>query len=162
MKLLLLTITISAVLSSCYAYQIFPKEARKFVSEENKNKAYVLNPELSNEFQILKKSGLYTIVEDSSNDSVRKIKLYPIKKTGGVLCGDPIIGFAFTLGQVPMVFPATYQYQFDDFSKSDTLHKQQELSVATRYWFWNIFVFNKNKNFNKKAGQALQAGYYNN
>ncbi|HTQ64064.1 MAG TPA: hypothetical protein VMI12_04665 [Puia sp.] len=77
-----------------------------------------------------------------------------------IACGEPALGSLITLGQVPVLLPDKYQYRFDEISNTVIVHKQQELEVATRYWFWDMFVFNKN--FNKKAGQTLLAGYYNN
>jgi len=143
---------------SCYSYKIYSEEARKFVYTGEKKEAFILNPELSKEFKIFKKSGIYKIVDDSSNNSALKIKLYPMGRS--FVCGQPVIVSLFTLGQVPVILPDRYQYQFDEFSKTDTIHRRQELLLATRVWFWDMFVFNKN--FNKKAGQTLLAGYYNN
>jgi len=143
---------------SCYSYKIFPKQARDFYYTGEKKEAFILNPELSKEFKILKASGIYKIIDDSSNNSVIRIKLYPMKRN--IACGEPALGSLITLGQVPVLLPDKYQYRFDEISNTVIVHKQQELEVATRYWFWDMFVFNKN--FNKKAGQTLLAGYYNN
>jgi len=158
MKLLCFPILVSFLLCSCYSYKIYPKKARTFVYTGEKKKAFILNPELKKEFKILKRSGIYTIVDDNSDTSVIKIKLYPI--TRSFVCGEPILGSLITFGQVPVILPDRYQYQFDEFSKCDTIHKQQELQIATRYWFWDMFVFNKN--FDKKAAQTLLACYHNN
>jgi len=158
MKIIYLPILISILFCSCYSYKIYPKEARKFAYTGEKKEVFILNPELSNEYKILKNSGIYKIVDDSSKNSVLKIKLYPIGKN--YACGQPIIASLITLGQVPVYFPDRYQYQFDECSKIDTIHIKQELLVATRVWFWDMFAFNKN--FKKKAGQTLLAGYYGN
>ena len=156
--LIYLLIFISISFCSCFSYKIFPKEARAFAYTGEKKEAFILNPQLSKEFKILKKSGIYNIVYDSSDNSVIKIKLYPMKKN--VACGEPVLGSLITFGQVPVLFPDRYQYQFDEVSKTDTVHRNQELQLATRVWFWDMFVFNKN--FDKKAAQTLLAGYYSN
>jgi hypothetical protein len=75
-----------------------------------------------------------------------KVTILPLRKT--ILCGEPILASAFTLGQLPVYFPDKYYYQFELIGQGDTTLKRFELSVSQRYWFWDMFLFGKN--FSKK------------
>jgi hypothetical protein len=86
-----------------------------------------------------------------------RIKLHALHRIGP-LCGEPILAGAFTLGQFPVYLPDKYDYQFELISERDTTLKSFDLMIATRYWFWDMFLFGKN--FSKKAGKALLANYY--
>ena len=143
--------------SSCYTYKIFPKEYRDFRYTGEKGKAFILNPKLIKEYNILKESGIYIFTNDSSADSTIKIKLLPIHNR--IVCGEGILASWITLGQVPVLFPDRYQYAFNIIQKTDTIQMKFELQIATRIWFWDIFSFNKK--FDRKAGQALMCEYYN-
>lgn len=156
MRMLLFTIFIAILFSSCYSYKIFPREDRSFSYSGQKKKAFVINPELSKEFHILKRSGIFQLTNDSLDNSAIKIKLYPFQKN--FACGEPILGTLVTLGQLPVLLPDRYYYKFDEIQKSDSIQKQFELDIATRFWFWDMFAFNKR--FNQKAGQTLLARYY--
>ena len=145
-------------LSSCYSYKIFPKEYRHFTYDGEKKIAFIVNPELSKETRILKKSGIFKLTDDSSDVSAVKIKLQPFERS--FVCGEPILGSLITLGQVPVLLPDRYQYRFTEISGTDTTQKQFELKISTRYWFWDLFAFNKK--FKQKAGQTLLAEYYSN
>ena len=158
MKAILLTIISAILLSSCYSYKIFPKEHRNFTYAGEKKEAFILNPELSKEFQILKKAGIFKIVTDTLNNSVVKIKLHPLQKH--LACGQPAIVSLFTFGQLPVILPDRYQYACDEVQSTDTIQRSFELKIATRFWFWDMFAVKKN--FTEKAGQTLLAEYYNN
>jgi hypothetical protein len=153
---LFIAIVIMSLFSSCYSYKVYPKEYRDFSYEGEREKVYVLNPGLSKELQILKRSGIFNIISDTIDNTVVKIQLYPLK--GSFACGQPIIASLFTLGQVPVLFPDRYQYEFDEVRNSGTVRRSYELKIAKRYWFWDMFLVKKN--FHKKAGQTLLAGYY--
>ena len=152
-----LAIIILLLFSSCYAYKIYPKEARKFTYGGSRKEAFVVNPKLSKEYTILKRSGIFKIVEDGNDTTVIWIKLYPVART--FVCSEPILASAVTLGQWPVTLPDQYQFEFDEIHRGVIVHKRFDLKVATRYWFWDMFTFDKN--FKKKAGQTLLAGYYN-
>lgn len=158
MRLCLLAILTALMFSSCYSYKIFPKEYRHFNYEGEKKTAYIINPELSKETHILKKSGIFNLTDDSLNVSAVKIQLQPLERS--FVCGEPILGSLITLGQVPVLLPDRYQYTFTEISGTDTTQKQFELKIATRYWFWDMFAVNKK--FKQKAGQTLLAEYYSN
>jgi hypothetical protein len=143
-------------LSSCYSYKIFPKENRRFSYNGQKEDAFILNPELTKELKIFKAAEIFNIVEDTLNQACVKIKLYPLKRD--FICGEPIVASLFTLGQLPVLLPDNYQFEFDEVRPTDTTQRKFELKIATRYWFWDMFVVKKN--FKKKAGRALLAEYY--
>lgn len=157
MKLFLLTIYLAVLLSSCYSYRIFPKEYRNFTYTGEIKEAFILNPELTKELQIFKQAGIFKLVTDTLNKTVVKIKLYPLQRN--FVCGQPIVGSFITLGQIPVLLPDKYQYRFDEVQATDTIPRQYELKIATRYWFWDMFAVKKK--FNRKAGQTLLAEYYN-
>lgn len=157
-RIFFLAIWLPALLSSCHTYKIFPKEYRDFTYSGEKKKAVVINPELSTEFKILKKAGIFQLTSDSLDDSAIKIKLYPLKRN--FACGEPLLGSLITLGQVPVLIPDRYYYKFDEINDTAIIQKNFELQIATQYWFWDMFAFRKD--FNQKAGQTLLAKYYSN
>ena len=156
MNRILIVLLVSISLTSCYSYKIFPKEYRNFSYSGEKETAYVINPELKKENDILKQSGIFAFTNDSLNKDCVKIKLHPLKRNYS--CGQPIIASAFTLGQFPVYFPDRYQYEFEEISTSGTTIKKFELQVAERFWFWDMFVIHKN--FKQKAGKVLLGNYY--
>jgi len=158
MKIILSAILSAILLSSCYSYKIFPKEYRHFTYSGEKKEAFVVNPELTKELQILKKAGIFKIITDTLNNSAVKIKLYPLQRS--FMCAQPVTASLFTLGQFPVLLPDRYQYGFDEVQRSDTIQRRIELKIATRFWFWDMFAVKKN--FKQKAGQTLLAEYYNN
>jgi hypothetical protein len=115
-----------------------------------------MNPELTKEYAILKQSGIFRIINDTLNDNVIKVKLEPLSRR--FVCGNPIIGSVFTLGQLPVYLPDTYTYRFQEICSHDTISRNYNLQLAQRFWFWDMFSFKKN--FNGKAGQALLVSYY--
>ncbi|HEY2721263.1 MAG TPA: hypothetical protein VGI82_06045 [Chitinophagaceae bacterium] len=158
MRIITLLALLVTMFSSCYSYKIYPKEYRSFKYEGEKEKAFIINPELSKEYRILKRSGIFQITNDSLDDSVVKIRLYPFERFYG--CAEPVLLGLFTLGQFPVLLPDTYWFTFEETKRSNTVKRRFQLGIATRYWFWDIFAFNKK--FDQKAGQTLLASYYNN
>jgi hypothetical protein len=153
-----LPIIISAALilfSSCYSYKIFPKETRDYTYSGPRQKAYILNPQLKKEYKILRSSKVFDLTSDSAEATII-IKLRPIKSRPS--CGQPLTGSLVTLGQVPIYLPDRYQYSFEEISKDINTSHSFEIQIATRVWFWDIFVFNKK--FDQKAGQVLLSDYY--
>ncbi len=97
---------ISASLWSCIpAYNVSSKEFRKAKADFPKQKVFVANKNLKKEFEILKHSKIYDIVEDSTQ--VMKITLHPME-TRTPACGNPMIGSMMTLGLVPSGFPMIF------------------------------------------------------
>jgi hypothetical protein len=142
-------------ISGCYSYRIFPKQLRSFKTPAATTTVYVENPEFKKEFSILKNSGIYKVTHDSSC-SVR-IKLHKMKQR--LACGTAFPAWGLFLGQIPMYMPDLNQYSFEEIKNGDTTIIDFRLGVEQRYWFWDIF--SRKKNFNKEAGKALAANYYN-
>lgn len=142
--------------SSCFNYKIFPKEIRSYTYSGKRQKAYVVNPALKKEYSILRSSDAFEIVSDSSDSDAVKIVLHPIKRS--FVCGEPILGSLITLGQVPVLLPDRYEYSFEEIAGTRKTSRSYEMQIATQFWFWNMFVFNKK--FDKKAGRVLLAKYY--
>ena len=107
--------------TSCYSYKVFPKEDRHFVYRREKKTAFVTNPELKEEYAILKQSGIFTLTTDSLDDKAVKVKLQPLSR--GFVCGNPILASAFTLGQLPVYFSDTYTYRFQEVKAHDTVSR---------------------------------------
>lgn len=157
---LLSYIVIMSLFSSCYTYKVFPKEYRKLVNSEPKQVAYITNEadSLKKEINILQSSDIYSFTKDSTAAEI-KIKVYPIIN-GKWPCGQGTILTMITIGQIPIRFPDSYFFSFDEIKNNITIKRKYNLKVAQRIWFWDMFVFNKN--FNKKAGKALLGEYKNN
>ena len=156
MKYFILLTSTSILLSSCYTYKIFPEEYKNVTYSGARQVAYILNPELRKEYKILQSSKIFELTYDSSDKSAIKIKLLPIKK--GSACGQPLTASLLTLGQVPIYLPDTYEYTFDELKETETIGHRFEMRIATRIWFWDMFLLKKN--FEQKAGQVLSVKYY--
>jgi hypothetical protein len=156
MTRLIFFLFLSTMVTSCYSYKIFPREYRDYVYSGEKQTAFIINPELKKEREILKQSGIFIFTDDSLSNDCLKIKLHPLERKFS--CGEPILASVITLGQLPVYFPDRYRYQFDEVYKSDTTTRSFELMIAQRTWFWDMFVIHKN--FKQKAGKALLANYY--
>lgn len=155
MKLTCIISSILILFSSCYSYKIYPKELRNYTYAGKKQKVYVLNPELKKEYKILQASTIFEITSDSADKTVLNIKLHPFKKR--LAFGQLIMVSLITLGQVPVLLPDRYEYFFDEINNNITTTRTIEMQIATKVWFWDMFVFNKK--FDEKAGQVLSAKY---
>ncbi len=114
----------------------------------------MVNDKLSKELKILKSSEIFTLVSDSSVADI-KIKLYPIERS--YVCGQPLTSSMITLGQMPVVLPDRYFFQFDEIEKGVSVERKFELKIAQRVWFWDMFSFRKR--FEEKAGKAVLGEY---
>src|SRR5947209_12808269 len=117
-------IALCLLLSSCYVYQVFPREDRDYQYKGLKLTAYVENPSLKKEYTILDGSGLFQLTRDSNNASVR-IRLDTMVRR--LSCGEPILGSVITLGQLPVYFPDVYFYRFREIRGTDTLDRKIDL-----------------------------------
>ena len=140
--------------SSCYTYKVYPKEYRKLENDNPKQNAFVVNDTLNKELEILVSSELFNIVTDSSAADLN-IKLYPIEQS--FVCGQPITISMLTVGQLPVILPDRYLFQFDETENGKTIKRKFELKIAQRVWFWDMFAFNKR--FEEKAGKAVLGEY---
>jgi hypothetical protein len=142
-------------LTSCRAYRIYPAEHREFSYGQTKRPAFVINPELSKEYAILKEAAVFNLVSDSLSSAVIKIELLPMEKR--LASGNDVFITLFTVGQFPVLYSDLYYYKFEEVTEEKKVSKAFELQVATSVWFWNMF--SSKKDFNKQAGQALLASY---
>jgi hypothetical protein len=71
-------------------------------------RAFVRNPELSEEFQILEASGIFEIVRE--NEASKSIELHP-RKTGAA-CGNPLLLTWATFGLMPATVSITSTFSF--------------------------------------------------
>jgi hypothetical protein len=75
-------------------------------------KAFVLNPELSGEYDIFKKANLYDIVTDSSSSDV-KIRLLRLEQRPACATGSIFVTM-FSLGFWPVYFPDEYCFSYEE------------------------------------------------
>jgi hypothetical protein len=148
-------LVISIVFPSCYTYKIYPKEHRNYVYTGERQRAYVQNPE-AKAFRVFQAANIFQLTSDSTDTSALQIKLYPVRR--GMVCGQAIVASMITLGQLPVYLPDRYYFNFDEIKLGTIIHRQFDLQIATRYWFWDMFTFKKH--FQQKAGQSLLAKYY--
>lgn len=145
------------LLNSCYSYRVQPKEFRKLENTNPQPKAYIINPTLEKEGEILKSSELFIIVEDSLYADLN-IKLYPIsifRRGGdGTICSITMVTFM----QLPCFNNTSYKFKFDEIYKNNVKKNDINLHINKRFWFWDFLSFKKN--FEKKAGKALLGMYY--
>lgn len=139
--------------AACYSYRVSPKEYKNLERRGVQRRAYIINPELEKEVAILKASEIFQITSDSLADT--HILLYPLEQSW--VCGQPLTASILTLGQVPILLPDSYRFRFAEVKPDRTIHREIEITVAQRVWFWDMFVFNKN--FEKKAGKVLFGNY---
>ncbi|MCJ7932337.1 MAG: hypothetical protein MUW56_01550 [Chryseobacterium sp.] len=145
----------SVSLWSCIpSYTAYPKEYNGAKADFSKQKAFVVNKDLKKEYDILKHSGIYEIVEDSTNAA--KITLHPML-TRTPSCGNPMIGSMITLGLLPSGFPYTIAYSYDAAENRTTKNYQYKLQVYQSLWLFNIFRLGRT--FSKQSGKALLGSY---
>ncbi|WP_223601596.1 hypothetical protein [Chryseobacterium sp. GVT01B] len=154
-KIAIYSFLVSASLWSCIpAYTAYPKEYNRAKADFPKQKAFVVNKELKKEFEILKHSDIYEIVEDSTHAA--KIRLHPML-TRTPPCGNPMIGSMLTVGLLPSGFPYDISYSYDVAENSTTKNYQYKLQVYQSLWLFNIFRLGRT--FSKQSGKALLGNY---
>lgn len=154
-KIAICSFLVSASLWSCIpSYSAYPKEYNRAKADFPKQKAFVVNKNLEREFNILKHSDIYEIVEDSTNAA--KITLHPMM-TRTPSCGNPMIGSMITVGLLPSGFPYDISYSYDVAENSTTKNYQYKLQVYQSLWLFNIFRLGKT--FSKQSGKALLGSY---
>lgn len=156
MKYLVILLICSTVISSCYTYHIASKETKTFKKVETKQIAYITNPELKKEYQVLQAAQIFELTNDSLNPQVIRITLSSLQKK--LTCGNPFAASIITLGQVPVYLPDHYIFCFTEQKDNQIIQHSFPLQIQTRYWFWDMFAFKKR--FAQKVGQTLSANYY--
>ena len=143
-----------ASLCSCIPSYNVAKEYRNVKADFPKQNVFVVNKDLKKEYEILKHSNIYNIVEDSTNTAV--LKLYPIHSYSPP-CGNPMIGSMLTIGLLPSYFPYTETYSYDLTENNKTKNHQYKLNVYQSLWLFNIFRLGKT--YKKQTGKALLGNY---
>ena len=141
-----LAISCSFFLTSCFSYHSqLDKYSRQAFNEIKKPNAYVINKaEFSKEFNILKKSNLYSLTEDSTTNL--KIKLFELRPMIQVRCmTGPVTVLLFTLGQFPVRVPESYVFLFEEIENNKINSFKYELNIDKRIWFWDIFSWKKSR-----------------
>ena len=156
MKVLTYSFLVSTSLCSCFpAYNAYPKEYRRVKTDFPKQKAFVVNKDLKREFNILKHSDIYEIVDDSTD--VAKINLHKMIPDRQFQCGNLMAGSMITFGLLPSVFPYVDTYSYDVTENNIVKNYQFKLQVNQSLWLFNIFRLGKT--YNKQAGKALLGNY---
>jgi hypothetical protein len=97
---------------------------------------YVTNPEMTPEYQILKRSGIYKI--SSEPEGARRLTLH---KMGHLfVCGNPLIATVFTLGLIPVKLPAPwiFQYDLETHRRSEEIEHFLPLYERFSIWEWPL------------------------
>jgi hypothetical protein len=154
MKVLTYSFLGAVSLCSCIPAYNVSKEYRSAKAESSKQKIFVINKDLKQEFDILKHSEIYEIVENSSN--VAKLQLLPMN-TYTPSCGNAMAGSMLTFGLLPARFPYYISYNYNVTEHNTTKNHQYKLEVYQSLWLFNIFRLGKT--YNKEAGKALLGNY---
>ena len=117
-----------------------------------KTKAYVLNPELEDEYDILKRSQLYELSNDSLNSV--KIRLKPLQEN--LMCGNPLLGTVITFGLIPSAVEDNYLYSFTELNNESTVEREINVRVRMRLSIYEIFY---RGNMNQQIADGLREGY---
>lgn len=149
-KVLIYSLLSSASLCSCIPSYSVAKEYRNVKPNFPKQNVFVVNKDLKKEYEILKHSNIYEIVEDSTN--VAKLELLPMK-TYTPSCGNPMIGSMITFGLLPSGFPYSISYDYNLTEHNIKKNHQYKLEVYQSLWLFNIFRLGRT--YNKQAGKAL-------
>ena len=97
---------------------------------------YVINPDLSREYQILVASGIYPLTHQP--EGARKITLKPIQRL--YRCGNPMMMTFVTLGIVPIDLPGGQVFQYDLESDGIGIHYYHRLPTYDRISIWEWLV----------------------
>lgn len=145
---------VSLFLCSCYSYVVFPERYRDLPDSTRQLSAFVINPQLEREFRVMRSSGIFRFVSDSSYP----VKIHLHEMDASTACGNSVSPFSeLTLGLIPMYAPDRYYYSFDEISGTDTTHRRFELKVARRVSLYEIF--RTQKDLDLKLAQALKGEY---
>jgi hypothetical protein len=118
-------------------------------------KAFLKNPELKQEREILQASKLYALTDSSTAEVTVNLKnvrpLISDVPPGGVMF------IVLTLGLVPVNFPDRYVYKFTERNREtgEVTRYDMQLKVAQQTWLLNAFRDTQSKN--AKLGEAMRA-----
>ena len=152
-KTSLLVYLLGLVLTGCTSFHIFPIEDRDALPPATQQYAFVTNPELTKEMEILRLSELYVFTDADTAEVRITLKPLSVRRASGT--GRVLVSLLF-LGLVPVYYPDVYWYEYDVASVVEPpVQHSTELLVATRLWLLN--VFRHKADFEQKLGEALRA-----
>ena len=102
--------------------------------------AFVINPALGQELDILRRARLYELTDDSS--ATIKIELKPLEVAGA--CGNPLLGTTLTLGLFPGAVYDQYRFSYSERTVSGVSERNVLIVVQMRVWAFE-FLFSGNK-----------------
>lgn len=102
---------------------------------------YVTNPELTEEYNLLKKSGIYQIAETMSRD-IHALTLHPLKHH--FVCGTgPFSASLITLGLIPISTPSTRDFSYTLAKEGIAQDFTHRLHLYSRVSIWEWFFLKK-------------------
>jgi hypothetical protein len=139
-------------LTGCTSYQFVTNGKVDGDPIQFKAKAYVVNPELKQEYEILQRSQLYELVQDSLE--AVKIKLNPMQTA--LMCGNPLIGTIFTFGLIPSTVEDQYFYSFTEQQSNNSIERKIMANVRMRLSAYEIFF---SGNLKQQIAEGLKLAY---
>ena len=124
---------------------------------EPKETVFVNNPELTDEFKILKASGIYNISNDPETPThltLKKFQTYPV-------CGMPYILTGFTLGLVPATTPSDSNFSFTIQAGNEPPEERSFYLEAVEKISPVQYLFKPFKNDERTFGRILREDFYN-
>ena len=109
---------------------------------------YVTNPELKEEYEVLRASGIYPL--STERDGARLLTLHPIVRYGR--CGNPLMLTIFTCGIVPGVLPAARVFEYDLQTDGTTETRSHPLALYERFSIWERLLPHNDQ---RKMAEAL-------
>ena len=109
---------------------------------------YVTNPELQNEYEILRASEIYSFA--SQPEGARLLTLHPVRQYGR--CGNPLLLSMLTFGIVPGILPADRAIEYELRTDGATERYEHHLPLYERFSIWERLM---RSNEQKVMAEAL-------
>ena len=109
MKSCALVALVALLALGCGTADLYPAASLQRLSRQHPGgRAFVANPELFEELEILRASGIFELV--SQDETSRVIRLHP--REHEFVCGNPFLLTIFTFGLMPALVPANSTFLF--------------------------------------------------
>ena len=137
MRALISALLVGACLSVCGCATSLHvnRGATAIVFDGGSEAVFVTNPELVEEFAILRESGIYLLTERP--EGARRLTLHPVRQYGR--CGNPLLLSAFTLGLIPGYLPGAITFEYELESSVGVESFSHHLPVYERFSIWEHF-----------------------
>lgn len=129
MRQLAALIVMAAVFSGCGTSNLYA--ARPLLRLETPHpggRAFVTNPQLVEEYEILAASGIFDLVEHGP--APKSVRLHRMQRD--FVCGNPYLLTVFTLGLIPATVPAGVTFSFSATESGETADYQFHLDAERR------------------------------